>query len=456
MNQSYLFELESHCRFPVLDGDPANDAGGPIKRWCQKIDAMDEIVKSSAKTSKRLMTRFYQRVWRNKIYPMQPLGKHKIRDHFAAAFFQMGITNWEELRPHATRSWFITTLADNPGVNHQEVRQAARHKNAATTLEYMSRGDHSEASRLVALTRNLKVPEKNVPGNSDLPETSGAAVSSVGNTVCTEKNTVPVLAQKKVVAEEETGQKLRHAPSVPHNDPDSSDDENEGVPLSFPIEMPPDDTGTPEKVFSTPPIKNASSPYTPINLTGRSKITSDNAGTHRPSPSPGYAHRNPALSVMASPDYSYLSSTLTQYPQQNFRPEEFRQSGMLSPQVQGSNDFSSYTQAEYSSLNERIHALESSRRRNDDRCDAMQMTIGRTRQSRGPSTRQLAIRDMARRVDELVEAEGRRANELRRMEERLLSATSPYRNSRQEEEDLVREYLEEEKERDERRRIEIE
>ena len=453
MNQSYLFELETHCRFPVLDNDPANDAGGPIKRWCMKIDALDEEFRKKGKGDK-LKNTFYRRVWKNKIYPTHVLGYHKVRDHFAGAFFQMGITNWEQLRPHATRSWFITTLADAPGVNHQEVRQAARHKNASTTLEYMSRGDHSETSRILALTKNFKGSSEGVESSVSSAVRSelvsqAKGTDDVGDGGIEKNKDETVVAQRKdVVCAEEMDKKMPACAPAPQDAPHSSDDDDGGATVSFQIDVPPEGKPTPENVASTP-VHVVSSPYTPIALNGRARSQRIEAPPQRPFAMSPFASRSNFRGSLESPDYSHLSSTLTQYPRQN-------QSSELALEAEDNEGFSSHTQADYAFLNERLQQLETARARNDRRSDAIRRLEERNNANNGPSSRQLQIQAMTRRVNALVDGEGRRARELRRMEERLIAASSPYKNERHEEEDLVREYLEEEEEREERRRIEYE
>ena len=157
-------------RFPVISdgvhGDVRNDAGGTIKRYCEMIEEMEKeeaalAMNGTGKKAKQIRNPtdfFYRSVSYGKYRLHQRLGMDAIRDSFRLGFQQMGISNWDTLRSHATRHWFITTLANNPHVNWKEVQIAARHKNSSTTVGYTAAGQHSEGARVLALAPNINLP----------------------------------------------------------------------------------------------------------------------------------------------------------------------------------------------------------------------------------------------------------------------------------------------------------
>lgn len=144
MECNYVFEWEDFGKFPVLsdgvNGNVDGDIGGAIKRWMKKCPV-------SEKTD-----RFYRKCSDKKIFPNNTLGKDKVRLNQALAFKKLGIENWKELRPHSMRGWFITQLANNPNINNMQTSSAARHKDVSTTLRYQSTTSHSKNQMLLALT----------------------------------------------------------------------------------------------------------------------------------------------------------------------------------------------------------------------------------------------------------------------------------------------------------------
>ena len=91
----YVFQDEDYVmRFPVIsdgvdDGDVANDAGGAIKRWVEKV-LKAEAVNKSPDLQK---TRFYRRCNSHKIFVNQHIGLGQVNKKMHYAYKIMGLPN---------------------------------------------------------------------------------------------------------------------------------------------------------------------------------------------------------------------------------------------------------------------------------------------------------------------------------------------------------------------------
>lgn len=152
LNNPYTHRDEYMAKFPVLsngkdEGDVANDAGGAIGRFVEKLRLFE---KANAHPEK-CKTRFFRRVEKHKIHVNSHLGENTINKLFKLAFELMGVQDYEKLSGHTTRHWFVTVLANSPLVNLEETRIAARHTTPQMTVTYVDEGIDSTARRVMAL-----------------------------------------------------------------------------------------------------------------------------------------------------------------------------------------------------------------------------------------------------------------------------------------------------------------
>ena len=141
-NNCFVRDDDEMCRYPVLPKgcDPKYDAGGSIKRFVAKL------VKDEGKD------RLYRRISVDgKRFVNCPLGKDKVRNKFKQAFKFLGISNWDTLRPHALRGFFVIMMVNNPNVSLKECMGASRHVSVSANAAYQQRNSASESARVNAL-----------------------------------------------------------------------------------------------------------------------------------------------------------------------------------------------------------------------------------------------------------------------------------------------------------------
>ena len=151
-------DTELDFRYPVLTSgygpNLSRDWGGALKRYLSLLGTPGRLYRKIHKNNKGY-------------YPKNPLGLHTIRQRFREAFKFMGFDNWESLRPHALRSLFCDTLANDPSVNCEEMMAAARHNSISASAAYQRRTHRSETNRINALLGKRKHAESEVDSNSD-------------------------------------------------------------------------------------------------------------------------------------------------------------------------------------------------------------------------------------------------------------------------------------------------
>ena len=80
--------------------------------------------------------------------PRQPIGRHKIFKMIKEGLEKIGLPG---RTGHDLRRLFVTTLANDPGVNTKEMLEATRHKSVAASRPYMLCNGKSELSKFKAL-----------------------------------------------------------------------------------------------------------------------------------------------------------------------------------------------------------------------------------------------------------------------------------------------------------------
>ena len=454
VQNDYLPEV-ADIRFPVISdgkhGDVRNDAGGTIKRYCEMIEELEKqeeelekkgaAKKKSSNQARKTTDCFYRSVSYNKVRVHSRLGMDTIRDSFRLGFQRMGISNWETLHSHATRHWFITTLANNPHVNWKEVQIAARHKHSSTTVGYTSTGQHSEGARVLAFAPNINLPSSTTEAVA--PGASPKKVSFSNNLVVNGGNCAATVKSDR--------SQVTQAPSVFSTAPHMSPNHHTWAPLpptidqqsshpSIAIASTPTHTGQ----INNPPQPTKNYSPTPPKLVGRvhndgqinySPEESLSDGTIAPrthTTQSSITHQHQQLSLSQKDPYSPIENFTTAPTFSNGTERLLEDINGIAP-----NETTSGTQVAIGEYNAALDRLE------EDRLNRAQ--------SRRQSDRERRFLEMTEEVEMLRRRESQRELEMQRMERRLMSHDSPYSNDGDETRELYGEFLrsEEEEEMDE-------
>ena len=79
------------------------------------------------------------------------LGKTKIADLFKKGAQIIGLDDPDQFYPHSLRAMFITSLANDPSMNPQEIMQSARHAAFSSSASYVVSDGQSETNKFRAL-----------------------------------------------------------------------------------------------------------------------------------------------------------------------------------------------------------------------------------------------------------------------------------------------------------------
>ena len=80
-----------------------------------------------------------------------PLRKEIVRDGFRQAFKFLGISNWETLRPHTLRGFFVIMMVNNPDVSLKECMGAAHHASVSANAAHQQLNSASETAHVNVL-----------------------------------------------------------------------------------------------------------------------------------------------------------------------------------------------------------------------------------------------------------------------------------------------------------------
>lgn len=427
-DSSYTYEDEWVARFPVLSdgvtGDVANDAGGAIERWVMKVRHWEKLNPNRQKVKHR----FYRRVDKVKIHVNTHLGEGRISELIREGLRIMGITNWQTIRCHSTRHWFVNQLA-NSNVNFEEVRKAARHERASTTLTYCHTSKASKGQRVRALMNASEKPA----AVKDVPVPVEKSGSSSGGVVENAKKVELKFTLSVEEGEDGSDSSVEgpRGPQVLKMKRASKKSSVEVVPAPPPVKNPysKGDRERPaiDQVLSTPPCRGTAVLHSPpssseIQLRGRTSDASLGNSKLPARPSlPG--HNSPGGFILRTPE-SYRTG-----------PVHLSQSH-CSPD----RPISEATQMEYDALNREMEALRREQRRND----AMARRSGAVL-----SSRQNSLRGMREQVNQLRRNEARRQQEHERQRMRMEfhdTTSTPYRTNQDEFNSMYDDYVNYERE----------
>ena len=416
LKNDYLYDFKSSGRLPVLsdgaNGDVGRDAGGTLYRWLEKCKADGKCQK------------FFRQIRHGKI-SSGGIGRERLTELDRMGFKLSGVSNWESLKPHAMRHWFITVLSQ-AGVMTKEIQHIVRHKDASTTIGYQTRNKESENHRLNALFRldNQAANDSNQPA----PSSNFSANNSTNHTSSSSHNNSSIIHSSSTSART-SNQSVQNEflPYEPRNTHQMSvEGQMEAAGQSF------------QKSSKVPAFKTTGlwsgegEIFSDFHCDGQHEKENTNPNTNnntKDHPSSG-----------ASPD-SVSSDPLVLKGREPVVP--------------------SFTQLQAEQLHEDINRLQNHQRRNDAFANTLFSSpptlsnftspglffstpthYANTRHHRQPSANEIEVIKLRKRVKELEQAEKNRELYLQRQEQKRFSVTSPYSlNSTEENKQLYSDYL---------------
>ena len=161
VNTDYVRNTKDCMRVPIMNDDPtSDDMGGCIGRYLEKLAPGQtrlycQTVKSPVTDESTGKIQYF--------YANLPLGKGKIMERFKEGAGILGIPNPEKFAPHALRSYFITNMANGPGVSDQERMDSSRHSSLGASAIYQERDCDSETNKFAAI--GIKIPSPKMTSN---------------------------------------------------------------------------------------------------------------------------------------------------------------------------------------------------------------------------------------------------------------------------------------------------
>ena len=156
MKHSFVPDDDEHMRVPYIPDDPES-LGGAIHRMLPKF------TRGQTRFYCKLMTKKqkdrYVRDGGEREHEFQAnvhLGKTKIAELFKKGAQILGLDYPELFYPHSLRAMFITSLANDPSMNPQEIMQSARHASFSSSASYVVSDGQSESNKFRALGMNLE------------------------------------------------------------------------------------------------------------------------------------------------------------------------------------------------------------------------------------------------------------------------------------------------------------
>ena len=83
------------------------------------------------------------------------LAKSKIAELFKKGAKILGLDDPKQFYPHSLCEMFITSLANDPSMNPQEIMQSARHASFTSSASYVISDSQSESNKFRALGMNV-------------------------------------------------------------------------------------------------------------------------------------------------------------------------------------------------------------------------------------------------------------------------------------------------------------
>ena len=128
---------------------PVNcDFGGFIQRFVESLSPHQDRMYCYPATKAEKARYAIQGFPKAAFSPKKPIGRHKISEMIKEAMVKLGYSG---RTGHNLCRFFVTNLADNPGVNDKEMIKATRHNSIAAARPYMLCDGNSEMSKFKSL-----------------------------------------------------------------------------------------------------------------------------------------------------------------------------------------------------------------------------------------------------------------------------------------------------------------
>ena len=151
VHTDYVRSTKNFMRVPKTDDDPtSNCLAGSIERYLKKL----------APGQTRMYCKVIPEDKRHKdestgrtevFYGNSPIGKNGISKLFKDGAKILGLPNAENFCAHSLRAYFITKLANGPGVSDTKRMASARHDSLGASAIYQERNGISESNKFAAL-----------------------------------------------------------------------------------------------------------------------------------------------------------------------------------------------------------------------------------------------------------------------------------------------------------------
>ena len=151
VHTDYVRNTKNFMRVPKTDDDPtSNCLAGSIERYLKKLaPGQTRLYCKVVPEDKRHFDESTGRV--EVFYANSPIGKNGINKLFKEGAKILGLPNPEQFCAHSLRAYFITRLANGPGVSDTERMVSARHDSLAASAIYQERNGISESNKFAAL-----------------------------------------------------------------------------------------------------------------------------------------------------------------------------------------------------------------------------------------------------------------------------------------------------------------
>ena len=151
VHTDYVRNTKNFMRVPKTDDDPtSNCLAGSIKRFLKKLAPGQ--TRLYCKVVPKEKGHFDESTGRVEVfYANSPIGKNGITKLFKEGAKILGLPNPEQFCAHSLRAYFITKLANGPGVSDTERMVSARHDSLAASAIYQERKGISKTNKFAAL-----------------------------------------------------------------------------------------------------------------------------------------------------------------------------------------------------------------------------------------------------------------------------------------------------------------
>ena len=151
VHTDYVRDTKNTMRVPKMNDDPtSDDLGGCIERYIGKMArGQFRLYTKSLPQEKQIPDPSTGKI--PYYYPLQVLGRNKVRELFKEGAAILGLPDPEKFAPHSLRACFVSRLANGKGVSDQEMLDATRHNSISASANYQERDTTSESNKFEAL-----------------------------------------------------------------------------------------------------------------------------------------------------------------------------------------------------------------------------------------------------------------------------------------------------------------